>query len=90
MEARPRCWNRPPVKAGRTRFVLDQDTGNTIQIELRNDWFEDRCATWDGTGIGAPTPTYPTGTPYPIAHRFDCAGCKWMPAHARAADGAQA
>ena len=76
---RPKCWNRPPVEKGRTRFVLDQDTGKTIPIELRNDWFEDRCVAWDGTGIGAPTQDYPTGTPYPIAHGFDCIGCRWFP-----------
>ena len=35
--------------------------------------FVDRCATWDGRGIG------PNGEPYPIAHGWNCAGCRWLP-----------
>lgn len=36
-------------------------------------WFEDRCATWDGVGIG------PNGERYPVAHNFNCVGCRWLP-----------
>lgn len=36
-------------------------------------WFEDRCATWDGVGIG------PNGERYPVAHNFSCVGCRWLP-----------
>lgn len=36
-------------------------------------WFENRCATWDGVGIG------PNGERYPVAHNFNCVGCRWLP-----------
>lgn len=38
--------------------------------------FVDRCATWDGDGIG------PNGEPYPVAHKWDCRGCRWQPRRA--------
>lgn len=77
----PPCWNRPPFAEARTLHGIDETTGEAISITLRNDWFEDRCRTWEGVGIGAPTPEYPSGTPYPIAHGWDkaCATCRWMP-----------
>lgn len=37
-------------------------------------WFEQRCATHDGVGIG------PNGENYPAAHGWDCTGCRWRPA----------
>src|SRR5690606_17598930 len=46
-------------------------------------WFQDRCATWEGEGIGQPAPGYPNGTPYPMANGFDCAGCRLEPDRAR-------
>ncbi len=48
-------------------------TGETVV--LTNDWFVDRCATWDGRGIG------PAGEPYPVAHGFaqHCLSCRWLP-----------
>lgn len=36
-------------------------------------WFVDRCATWDGVGIGK------NGERYPVAHGFNCLGCRWLP-----------
>lgn len=76
---KPRCHNRPPFDASRTEYGIERATGRITSVTLRNDWFTDRCATWDGVGIGQPTDDYPTGTPYPIAHRFDCDGCRWKP-----------
>lgn len=76
---RPRCYNRPPVDAVRVRHGISEATGEPVRVELRNDWFTDRCATWDGVGIGQPTAEYPTGTPYPVAHGWDCDGCRWRP-----------
>lgn len=76
---RPRCWNRPPRESGRVEHGLNRQTGKVEAVPLSNDWLKDRCATWDGVGIGRPTDDYPTGTPYPIAHRFDCDGCRWKP-----------
>lgn len=78
----PRCFNRPPMLAGRTLHGVNRDTGEPVATALTNDWTEDRCATWAGVGIGQPTPEYPTGTPYPIAHGWApwCQQCRWMPA----------
>ena len=75
----PSCYNRPPFAAGRTEYGIERATGRITSVTLRNDWFTDRCATWDGVGIGQPTPEYQTGTPYPIAHGWDCSGCRWKP-----------
>lgn len=88
----PPCWNRPPFADGRTLHGIDETTGKAITITLRNDWFEDRCRTWEGVGIGPPTPEYPSGTPYPIAHGWDkaCATCRWLPAGALPASSFQA
>lgn len=78
---RPRCYNRPPVDAGRTEYGISRQTGEVTSVYLPNDWFTDRCATWDGVGIGQPTPEYPTGTPYPMAHGWvdACRSCRWLP-----------
>lgn len=80
----PRCFNRPPRDAGRTLYGISRDTGELSSVYLSNDWSEDRCATWDGVGIGQPTDEYPTGTPYPIANGWApwCKQCRWMPASA--------
>lgn len=77
----PPCWNRPPFAEARTLHGIDETTGEAISITLRNDWFEDRCRTWEGVGIGPPTPEYPKGTPYPVAHGWAeaCKTCRWMP-----------
>lgn len=77
--SRPRCYNRPPIVPEYTRHGIDSETGKPIAVTLRNDWFVDRCATWSGVGVGQPTAEYPTGTPYPMAHGWDCAGCRWLP-----------
>ena len=84
---RPTCHNRAPFAAGRWH-----PTGRTVQHGTRETpdglvkwgpvkpvlrwhprWFADRCATWDGRGIG------PNGEPYPVAHGWDCCGCRWLP-----------
>ena len=70
---RPRCWNRPPVLPSVTRHGIDSATGAAISVTLRNDWFVDRCATHDGRGIG------PNGESFPVAHGWDCTGCRWLP-----------
>ena len=69
----PNCHNRPPYAKGRTVYGHDQQTGAEVVVRLSNAWFTDRCATWDGVGIG------PNNEPYPVAHGFDCAGCRWLP-----------
>lgn len=76
---RPKCWNRAPAAAG--RWVRNGYCPTTLRVRLRWSprWFDDVCRTWDGVGIGAPTAAYPTGTPYPIAHRWDCSGCRLLP-----------
>lgn len=57
--SRPACYNRAPRQAE----YLGQPSP-----------FVDRCATWDGVGIG------PNNERYPVAHGFDCRGCRWLPA----------
>lgn len=76
---RPRCYNRPPIVPEHTRHGIDSETGKPIAVTLRNDWFVDRCVAWSGVGIGQPTAEYPSGTPYPMARGWDCAGCRWNP-----------
>lgn len=85
--SRPPCFNRPPYAAGRWLY-----TGRIVQHGVRETpggpvtwgpakpvlrwhprWFEDRCVTWLGTGIG------PNGEPYPVAHGWNCTGCRWLP-----------
>lgn len=78
-DRRPRCYNREPYKATRTVHGIDQQTGERIAATLSIGWYTDRCATWDGDGIGPPTADHPTGTPYPMAHGWDCNGCRWLP-----------
>ena len=81
----PRCFNRPPREPGRTLHGIDRSTGEPVIAHLSNAWTEDKCATWQGVGIGQPTDDYPTGTPYPIAHGWApwCQQCRWMPANVR-------
>ena len=69
----PRCYNRSPVDAGRTEYGINRQTGEVTSVYLSNDWFVDRCATWDGVGIG------PNNERYPVAHGFNCTGCRWLP-----------
>lgn len=77
----PACWNRPPYARRRIRTAASSES-----VVLTNDWFTDRCATWDGTGIG------PAGEPYPVAHGFahHCRTCCWLPAAALDAAAAAA
>lgn len=73
----PRCFNRDPLPIETRRFGLDSKTGEVIEVALSNEWLEDRCNAWRGTGIG-PTPET---THYPQAHGWEswCRQCKWMP-----------
>jgi hypothetical protein len=84
----PACYNRPPTAEGRWlptgRMRVNLATpwparGIKPVYRWHPRWFVDRCATWDGTGIG------PDGQRFPEAHGFDCAGCRWEPAHRRQA-----
>lgn len=68
----PTCHNRPPYLPSRTRVGLDEQ-GNRVEVTLTNDWFVDRCAIWDGRGIGR------NGESYPETNRFECGGCRWLP-----------
>ena len=87
----PRCYNREafidphagwrpmPYRAFRVMATPNGDAVQKPVMRYRWPWFTDRCATWDGVGIGQPTPEYQTGTPYPIAHGWDCSGCRRKP-----------
>lgn len=89
----PRCHNRPPAAVGRwypTGRTVQNGTRThpgapvvwgPVKPVLRwyPRWFEDRCAVWDGTGIGAT----PETARYPQAHGWDCRGCRWLPGFAR-------
>lgn len=78
-ESRPRCYNRGAAADG--WWFRNGYCPRTLKVKLRwyPRWFEDRCATWDGVGIGQPTEAYPHGTPYPLAHGWKCEGCRWRP-----------
>ena len=69
----PPCHNRPPRLPGRYVHGIDQQTGAAVSVYVSNDWFTDRCATFDGVGIG------PNNERYPVAHGWDCTGCGWLP-----------
>lgn len=77
----PRCFNREPFAIDRERYGKEEGTGAPVKVRLSNEWFRDECKTWSGEGIGQPTPEYPQGTPYPIAHGWAlwCRQCRWMP-----------
>lgn len=67
----PRCYNRPPVDAGRTEYGINRQTGEVTSVYLSNDWFVDRCTQRDGRGVG------PNGENYADANNFNCEGCRW-------------
>lgn len=73
----PPCFNRPPRELVSTRYGIASQTGEVIRVEANHGWFEDRCATWDGRGIG---PTEDT-THYPQARGWVpwCRMCRWKP-----------
>ncbi len=70
----PSCWNRPPRRSTYTANVGLSDDGRQLRAEIASA-FSDRCATWDGRGIG------PRGEPYPVAHGWAnaCRTCTWLP-----------
>lgn len=72
--ARPPCYNRAPAPEGRWYGVGRRPSGKLILRWFRSP-FADRCATWDGDGIGK------YGEPYPLAHGFagHCLTCRWRP-----------
>lgn len=76
---RPPCYNRPPRAEGSWHATgrRRESDGKSI-VRWRRSPFEDRCATWDGQGIG------PHGECYPVAMGWDCVGCRWAPAHIQA------
>lgn len=67
---KPPCHNRAPYLPGRVRVGLSE-TGERVEVEMRNDWFVDRCVVKDGRGIG------PNGENYAEAHGYECGGCRW-------------
>lgn len=71
---RPNCHNRPPFAEGRWHLTGSRRNGKPV-ARWYPRWFVDRCATWDGTGIGRT----PETTHYPQAHGWDCSGCRWLP-----------
>lgn len=73
----PACYDREPADRVRVRHGINQETGERIAIEIRDDWSSAECRTWAGTGVG------PNGERYPVAHGFDCEGCRWLPEIAR-------
>lgn len=75
---RPRCYNRAPYAEGRW-FATGRRLRGKPVLRWSPRWFVDRCAAWDGVGIGKATPEYPDGQPYPVAHGWDCTGCIWRP-----------
>lgn len=87
---KPKCHNRPEY-TGRWE-PTDRIVQNAERVDgrivmglakrvyrWRPYWATTGCVTWRGTGIGQPTPEYPSGTPYPIAHGYDCTGCRHLP-----------
>lgn len=69
---KPPCHNRP-----RTAKLVAVNNGRNayggLMTKLIPNPFEDRCTLYDGRGIG------PNGESYPVAHGWNCAGCKWLP-----------
>ena len=76
----PACFNREPGPASYTRHGIDSDTGIPVSVEIPMDWAKPGCHQW-APGIGHPTPQYPTGTPYPVAHGWvpHCRLCRHLP-----------
>ncbi|HEY1035561.1 MAG TPA: hypothetical protein VGE09_11330 [Pseudoxanthomonas sp.] len=77
---RPPCYNRQPRAAGRWHQVGRRPDGRPV-LRWFPRWYVDRCATWDGVGIGK------DGQRYPVAHKFDCRGCSWLPDEHRSMAG---
>ena len=85
--APPPCWNAEPIAPARVEHILNRQTGEVERVEIRNDWAKPGCASWRGTGIGQPTPEYPSGTPGPIAYGWAktwCPACKHAPIEVKA------
>lgn len=75
----PPCWNREARARVRIRHGVSEATGEPIAVEVRDDWSEAVCRTWEGTGIG------PNNERYPEAHGWVswCRSCRWRPAGVR-------
>lgn len=69
---KPNCYNRPPIADGRWFYTGEYRRGKPV-MRWHPRWFEDRCATHDGVGIG------PNNENYPAAHGWDCSGCRLDP-----------
>lgn len=70
---RPRCFDRPPTSRVRVRHGIDSESGEPTKVEIDDNWSSHGCKTWSGVGIG------PDNEPYPVAHGYDCRGCRWLP-----------
>lgn len=68
----PRCHNRAPFGKSFTRHGIDSQTGGRIAVEVRSDWFVDRCTLWDDRGFGPDT-----NQTFAEWQGYDCGGCRW-------------
>lgn len=68
----PPCHNRPPWKPIVTIPDGWHEDGRKRFREVP-DTMSKGCKVWEGTGIG------PHGERYPVAHGWDCRGCRWWP-----------
>ena len=83
---RPHCFNRPPYMVASIGEWLPRQGAHeerrymlgltAVKPRYRwRDWFStDRCRAWDCA---------PTETPAPVRDRWDCRGCRWLPARGR-------
>lgn len=68
---RPDCYNRPTFNVGFWSKLPDQPGAKPRYKWVWNNWFKDRCASWD---------VLVQGDMYtPKWERWDCEGCKWNP-----------
>lgn len=73
---RPACFDRAPLPATVTYNAGLSADGRQLTAEF--PFVMSRgCRTWEGTGIDGP---HGTNTRYPIAHGWDCSGCRLLPA----------
>ena len=68
---KPPCHNRPPTADTRTRYGLDDQTGEVIEVVLHK-WFADRCTLWDDRGFGPDT-----NQSFAQWQGYECGGCRW-------------
>lgn len=74
---RPWCWNRPAYPDGTwepQRGYHDVMTGGKPRYRWKPRKMSSDCKAWDCP---------PDETPSPVLTRWDCRGCRHMPARAR-------